>query len=107
MNCICLCCLFFFFLVPLLSSLGHYFVLPLYDRWEDSGWRVQDADIIGRRDLRGAGLNTMSVDPPGCQDIDDAMHVRRKGNGKLEVRKCCSVTNPTMSASFPCVFSVR
>lgn len=28
----------------------------------------------------------MSVDPPGCQDIDDAMHVTRKPNGKLEVR---------------------
>ena len=27
----------------------------------------------------------MSVDPPGCQDIDDAMHVTRKTNGKLEV----------------------
>lgn len=54
-------------------------------RWEDSGWHVQESDLRGRRDMRGA--RAMSVDPPGCQDIDDAMHVRRKPDGKLEVRK--------------------
>ncbi|CAM9581753.1 unnamed protein product, partial [Laminaria digitata] len=51
--------------------------------WQDSGWRVQAADVVGRRDLRGERV--MSVDPPGCQDIDDAMHVTRKPNGKLEI----------------------
>ena len=44
---------------------------------------MQDKDITGRRDLRGE--RTMSIDPPGCQDIDDAMHVTRKPNGKLQV----------------------
>lgn len=44
---------------------------------------MQAADVVGRRDLRGERV--MSVDPPGCQDIDDAMHVTRKPNGKLEV----------------------
>lgn len=26
-----------------------------------------------------------SVDPPGCTDIDDALHCRELENGKLEV----------------------
>ncbi|CAM9697488.1 unnamed protein product [Pylaiella littoralis] len=52
-------------------------------RWQDSGWRVQESDVVGRRDLRGERV--VSVDPPGCQDIDDAMHVTRKPNGKLEI----------------------
>lgn len=56
----------------------------LCSRWQDSGWRVQEADVAGRRDLRRE--RAMSVDPPGCQDIDDAMHVTRKPDGKLEVR---------------------
>ncbi|CAN0508354.1 unnamed protein product, partial [Scytosiphon promiscuus] len=47
-------------------------------------WRVQESDVAGRRDLRRE--RAMSVDPPGCQDIDDAMHVTRKPDGKLEVR---------------------
>ena len=44
---------------------------------------MQDADVVGRRDLRRE--RAISVDPPGCQDIDDAMHVTRKPNGKLQV----------------------
>lgn len=44
---------------------------------------MQESDVVGRRDLRGERI--ISVDPPGCQDIDDAMHVTRKPNGKLEV----------------------
>ncbi len=28
-----------------------------------------------------------SVDPPGCKDIDDALHVRRLPNGNWEVRQ--------------------
>lgn len=36
----------------------------------------------GREDFRG--LNVMSVDPPGCKDIDDALHVRKLSNGNWE-----------------------
>lgn len=56
----------------------------LFIRWEDSGWQVRDVDVVGRRDLRG--VQAMSVDPAGCQDIDDAMHIRRISDEKLEVR---------------------
>ena len=31
-------------------------------------------------------LDICSVDPPGCTDIDDALHCRRLDNGNLEVR---------------------
>lgn len=38
---------------------------------------------IRREDLRH--LCVCSVDPPGCKDIDDALHVRRLPNGNREV----------------------
>ena len=36
-----------------------------------------------REDLRH--LCVCSVDPPGCTDIDDALHCRELENGNLEV----------------------
>lgn len=36
-----------------------------------------------REDLRH--LCVCSVDPPGCTDIDDALHYREMENGNLEV----------------------
>ena len=48
-------------------------------------WSVDAAGGVGsRRDLR-ATHPVCSVDPPGCQDIDDALSVRRLPNGNLEV----------------------
>ena len=49
-------------------------------------WTPDDErdSIARRRDLRH--LNVCSVDPPGCTDIDDALHVRRLDNGNYEVR---------------------
>jgi len=38
---------------------------------------------IRRTDLRH--LAVCSVDPPGCKDIDDALHVRRLPNGNFEL----------------------
>ncbi|OBT50694.1 exosome complex exonuclease DIS3/RRP44, partial [Pseudogymnoascus sp. 24MN13] len=43
---------------------------------EDPGWK-------GRKDLRG--LLICSIDPVGCQDIDDALHARPLPNGNFEV----------------------
>lgn len=39
-------------------------------------WKVSEADLSepGRRDLRS--LVVCSVDPPGCRDVDDALHAR-------------------------------
>jgi exoribonuclease R len=46
-------------------------------------WRVSDKEVIGRKDLRGI-RRIFSVDPPGCQDIDDTMHAQTLENGDLE-----------------------
>ena len=43
---------------------------------DDPGWR-------DRQDLRD--LLVCSIDPPGCQDIDDALHARSLPNGNVEV----------------------
>ena len=51
----------------------------------------------GRRDLRS--LPVMSIDPPGCRDIDDALHWRALPGGTWEVRA------PTHTA-WPLFFSL-
>lgn len=48
-------------------------------------------DLEKREDLRH--LTVCSVDPPGCTDIDDALHCRELENGTLEVHspRLCSL----------------
>uniref|UniRef100_A0A8D2L347 Exosome complex exonuclease RRP44 n=1 Tax=Varanus komodoensis TaxID=61221 RepID=A0A8D2L347_VARKO len=46
-------------------------------------WSITDQDMKFREDLRH--LCVCSVDPPGCTDIDDALHCRDLENGNLEV----------------------
>lgn len=54
---------------------------------EGHGWKVpanqNDAGWKGRRDLRD--LLVCSIDPVGCQDIDDALHSRPLSNGNFEI----------------------
>lgn len=57
-----------------LPAEGHDWKVPASK--EDKGW-------TGRRDLRD--LLICSIDPPGCQDIDDALHARPLPNGNFEV----------------------
>ena len=47
-------------------------------------WVITPEDYKRRRDLRH--IDVCSVDPPGCTDIDDALHCRPLENGNLEVR---------------------
>ena len=53
---------------------GHDWKVPA--NTEDPGWH-------GRKDLRD--LLVCSIDPVGCQDIDDALHARALPNGNLEI----------------------
>jgi len=53
---------------------GHDWKVPA--SLDDPGWQ-------GRRDLRD--LLICSIDPVGCQDIDDALHARQLPNGNIEV----------------------
>ncbi|XP_061397184.1 exosome complex exonuclease RRP44 [Musca vetustissima] len=46
-------------------------------------WTITPEDYAERVDLRD--LDICSVDPPGCTDIDDALHCRDLPNGNLEV----------------------
>ena len=46
-------------------------------------WKITAENSVGRTDLRH--LPVMSIDPPGCKDIDDALHVRELDNGNLEI----------------------
>ncbi len=46
-------------------------------------WNIAEDDVKQREDLRH--LDICSVDPPGCTDIDDALHCRELENGGLEV----------------------
>ncbi|OAA61291.1 exosome complex exonuclease exoribonuclease [Niveomyces insectorum RCEF 264] len=54
---------------------------------EGAGWRVPadhaDPGWRGREDLRDQLV--CSIDPVGCQDIDDALHARPLPNGHVEV----------------------
>lgn len=62
-----------------------------------------------RTDLRH--LPVCSVDPPGCKDIDDALHVRRLPNGNFELGVspfeahpswCCGVSQKQSEACCTC-----
>lgn len=46
-------------------------------------WVIQEEDLKRRRDCRN--LLICSVDPPGCTDIDDALHCRKLPNGNFEI----------------------
>lgn len=46
-------------------------------------WTISEEEEKRRRDLRH--LDICSVDPPGCTDIDDALHCRDLDNGNYEV----------------------
>ncbi|XP_015252192.1 PREDICTED: DIS3-like exonuclease 1 [Cyprinodon variegatus] len=47
-------------------------------------WTVDPTEVAKRRDLRDTHL-VFSIDPRGCEDVDDAMSVRSLGDGLLEL----------------------
>lgn len=50
---------------------------------EDTELKVSEDELAKRLDLRN--INVCSIDPPGCKDIDDALHCRDLPNGNLEI----------------------
>ena len=49
-------------------------------------WSISAREIARRLDLRdAAGVDIFSIDPPGCVDIDDALHLRTLSPGVFEV----------------------
>uniref|UniRef100_A0A3Q1ECR6 DIS3-like exonuclease 1 n=1 Tax=Acanthochromis polyacanthus TaxID=80966 RepID=A0A3Q1ECR6_9TELE len=45
-------------------------------------WKVDPVQVRRRRDLRGTHL-VFSIDPRGCEDVDDTLSVRRLADGTL------------------------
>jgi exosome complex exonuclease DIS3/RRP44 len=46
-------------------------------------WEITPEDRNARQDF--TGLPVMSIDPPGCTDIDDALHIQELPNGNYQV----------------------
>jgi len=55
--------------------------LPSYE--SSLNWVPDPEEIACRKDLRK--ILVMSIDPIGCEDVDDALSVRKLDNGNLEV----------------------
>jgi exosome complex exonuclease DIS3/RRP44 len=73
---------------PLLhGNLFKFFILfafSLFLAFTNSELRkITPDDLLRRKDLRH--IRVTSIDPPGCTDIDDALHVRELPNGNFEV----------------------
>jgi exosome complex exonuclease DIS3/RRP44 len=49
---------------------------------EGDQWVVREEHLEGRKDFRD--MTICSIDPPGCTDIDDALHCRLLPNGNYE-----------------------
>ncbi|CAO3694537.1 unnamed protein product [Rhizopus stolonifer] len=49
----------------------------------ESPWQPEKDEIEKRRDLRD--LIVFSIDPPNCQDIDDALSIKELSDGKVEL----------------------
>eukprot|EP00040_Diaphanoeca_grandis_P033579 m.205994 g.205994 ORF g.205994 m.205994 type:complete len:1079 (-) comp32933_c0_seq1:110-3346(-) len=47
-------------------------------------WQMDESEIKKRRDVRQSHL-IFSIDPLGCEDVDDALGVRRLKNGNIEL----------------------
>ncbi|KAM7015861.1 DIS3-like exonuclease 1 [Tautogolabrus adspersus] len=45
-------------------------------------WRMDPSQVTERRDLRGTHL-VFSIDPRGCEDVDDTLSIRSIAGGKL------------------------
>lgn len=50
---------------------------------DESNYCPEDWEYEGRMDLRH--LNVCSIDPPGCTDIDDALHATKLDNGNWQI----------------------
>ncbi|KAF9584372.1 DIS3 mitotic control [Lunasporangiospora selenospora] len=49
---------------------------------DENPWKPDSKELSRRRDLRKHTV--FSIDPPNCQDIDDAISIRELENGKIE-----------------------
>lgn len=48
---------------------------------EENPWQMDSSEVSSRRDLRDTHL-VFSIDPKGCEDVDDTLSVRPLPGGK-------------------------
>ena len=65
------------------SSFSEAVMECLPDVTPEKPWKITSMDLAERIDCRH--LDICSVDPPGCTDIDDALHARLLPNGNYSV----------------------
>jgi exoribonuclease R len=70
------------FSTSVLSELPQINIQP--NASNNGGWDVPMSEVASRRDLRSS-RRVVSIDPPGCQDIDDALSVHVLKNGNYEI----------------------
>nr|KAG5699567.1 hypothetical protein BaRGS_033763 [Batillaria attramentaria] len=51
---------------------------------EEEPWEMSADEVTSRRDLRQSHL-VFSIDPKGCEDVDDTLSLRKLDNGNLEL----------------------
>jgi exosome complex exonuclease DIS3/RRP44 len=65
-------------------DIPHYdFPQDVLDCLPPDDWKITEKDVSERKDLRD--ICVCSIDPPGCKDIDDALHAFKLKNGNYEV----------------------
>jgi exosome complex exonuclease DIS3/RRP44 len=65
-------------------NIPHYeFSKQVLDCLPPDDWKITKEMIKERKDLRS--LNVFSIDPPGCKDIDDALHCLVLPNGNYQI----------------------
>ncbi|PKI85124.1 Dis3p [Malassezia vespertilionis] len=72
---------------------------PEGDQWAVPPYDPNNAVWCNRKDLREE--NICSIDPPGCQDIDDALHAKELPNGNIQVGVHIADVSHFVSADTP------
>lgn len=64
-------------------SVGSFSQAVLSELPKGEGWKVDEDEVARRRDLRQTHL-IFSIDPKGCEDVDDTLSVRQLKKGRIE-----------------------
>ncbi len=72
----------------ILDYLIYQFIKPyspgVMSEMPPNDWKPDDNEIARRKDFRKA-LLVMSIDPKGCQDVDDALAVKYLPSGNIQL----------------------
>ena len=72
--------------------------LAVLSEMPPESWVPDPEEVARRKDFRASHL-IMSIDPKGCEDVDDALTVRKLKNGRIELGGESSFRNRFLSFS--------